>query len=122
MGRRPTAAATGGGSGCSSHRARAMNRNSGAGQTPLSHSSPWRLMRRTERRVLEGIRADASIRPGESVLVAVSGGPDSTALLLILASLENELGVELSVAHVDHGLRSPEGRAADAAYACELSA
>jgi tRNA(Ile)-lysidine synthetase-like protein len=43
--------------------------------------------------------------------VAVSGGADSTALLVALASLARESGVFLHAAHLHHGLR---GRAADA--------
>ncbi|WLT33312.1 tRNA lysidine(34) synthetase TilS [Geothrix sp. PMB-07] len=44
------------------------------------------------------------------VLVACSGGGDSVALLVLLWSLRRSLGLELSVAHADHGLRpeSPE--------------
>lgn len=46
--------------------------------------------------------------PGEKVVVAVSGGPDSVCLLDILSSLRDELRVELVVAHLDHGLRPGE--------------
>jgi tRNA(Ile)-lysidine synthetase-like protein len=44
------------------------------------------------------------------VLVACSGGGDSVALLVLLWTLRKSLGLELSVAHADHGLRpeSPE--------------
>ena len=45
------------------------------------------------------------------MLVAVSGGADSTALLLALHRLAPELGLELCAAHLHHGLR---GRDADA--------
>ncbi|HEX8560851.1 MAG TPA: tRNA lysidine(34) synthetase TilS [Pyrinomonadaceae bacterium] len=46
---------------------------------------------------------------GEDAVVAVSGGADSTALLLALAELEGAgaLGVGLTAAHLDHGLRGP---------------
>jgi tRNA(Ile)-lysidine synthase len=44
--------------------------------------------------------------PGEHVLIACSGGPDSTAMLDALARLAPPRGWRLSVAHVDHGLRS----------------
>lgn len=43
--------------------------------------------------------------PGDRLLIGVSGGPDSMALLHILARLAPLLGVDLAVAHVDHGLR-----------------
>lgn len=42
--------------------------------------------------------------PGDRVLVAFSGGPDSTCLLDVLSRLRGKLGVHLLVAHVDHGL------------------
>jgi tRNA(Ile)-lysidine synthase len=49
----------------------------------------------------EGIRHSGLIRPEDRVLVAVSGGPDSTALLIAL----HELGFEVAAAHFDHALR-----------------
>lgn len=48
-------------------------------------------------------------RAGTHLLVAVSGGPDSTALLAGLTELCPERGVTLTAAHVDHGLRGAEG-------------
>lgn len=42
---------------------------------------------------------------GERVLVALSGGPDSVALLHVLAALRGALGHELHALTVDHGLR-----------------
>jgi tRNA(Ile)-lysidine synthase len=50
------------------------------------------------------------LRGGEGVLVAVSGGPDSVALLDVLCSLRASLALALSAAHVHHGLR-PEADA-----------
>ncbi|HOX54157.1 MAG: tRNA lysidine(34) synthetase TilS [Candidatus Omnitrophica bacterium] len=43
--------------------------------------------------------------PGDRILVAVSGGPDSIALLYLLNSLKEEFGLSLCVAHLDHELR-----------------
>ena len=48
------------------------------------------------------------ISEGDSVIVAVSGGPDSVCLLHILHELKNELHIHLVVAHFDHGLRPAE--------------
>ena len=43
--------------------------------------------------------------PGDRICVAVSGGADSTALLRTLLARREELGIVLSVLHVEHGLR-----------------
>lgn len=48
--------------------------------------------------------------PGERVLVAVSGGPDSVALLHLLHGLQEEMKPRLEVAHLQHGIRGEEGR------------
>jgi tRNA(Ile)-lysidine synthase len=56
------------------------------------------------------IHTHALVARGDLVLVAVSGGPDSMALLHALWELAPRLGVRLEVATVDHGLR-PEARA-----------
>jgi tRNA(Ile)-lysidine synthase len=50
------------------------------------------------------------------LLVAVSGGPDSVALLHLLAEVAPEFGLTLVVAHVDHGISS-ESRAVAAGVA-----
>ncbi len=47
----------------------------------------------------------AMIEDGETVLVAVSGGADSLALLYGLHSLHTNLNCHLHVVHLDHGLR-----------------
>jgi tRNA(Ile)-lysidine synthase len=59
------------------------------------------------------------ISPGENVLIACSGGPDSTALLDALARLAPPRQWRLTVAHVDHGLRA--GSAADADVVAQLA-
>jgi len=51
------------------------------------------------------------IGDGDRVVVAVSGGPDSVCLLDILQEFVDELGIELVVAHFDHGLRPGEDAA-----------
>jgi tRNA(Ile)-lysidine synthase len=63
-----------------------------------------------ERRMRATIARYDMIRPRERVLVAVSGGPDSTALLHLLHELAGEMSLDLQVAHLDHGWR---GRASE---------
>ena len=48
--------------------------------------------------------------PGDRILVAVSGGPDSVALLQVLHELRDELGLHLEVAHLQHGIRGQEAK------------
>ncbi|HEY7624124.1 MAG TPA: tRNA lysidine(34) synthetase TilS, partial [Candidatus Limnocylindria bacterium] len=69
--------------------------------------------------VRDYIRAHDIFRPGPLV-VAVSGGADSTALLLLLADLAPELGLVLHVAHFDHRTR-PKQSAADADFVATLA-
>lgn len=50
---------------------------------------------------------------GEKLLLAVSGGADSMALLLILAALRTHVGHNITVVHIDHGLRPESPAEAD---------
>ena len=63
-------------------------------------------------KILKKVKATISryemFQPGDLVVVAVSGGPDSVCLLHILHTLRKELGINLLVAHYDHGLRPGE--------------
>jgi len=59
--------------------------------------------------------------PHDRVLVSVSGGPDSLALLVALHSLAAERRISLHVYTLDHGLRGAES-AADAAFVAETAA
>ncbi|MBN1375297.1 MAG: tRNA lysidine(34) synthetase TilS [Dehalococcoidia bacterium] len=73
-----------------------------------------------ERRITSFIREYGLVSGNEMVLVAVSGGPDSVCLLHLLNSVKNELGIELHIAHLDHGLRGEESEA-EANYVCGLA-
>jgi tRNA(Ile)-lysidine synthase len=59
-------------------------------------------------RLLQTIRKRESLRAGDRVAAAVSGGADSVALLCLLLELRDELGIVLSIAHVNHKLRGEE--------------
>ncbi|MCM8811959.1 MAG: tRNA lysidine(34) synthetase TilS [Candidatus Omnitrophica bacterium] len=59
--------------------------------------------------LIEKVRATIErfemLKPRERVLAAVSGGPDSTALLILLSELRGVLRLSLAAAYVNHGLR-----------------
>jgi len=72
-------------------------------------------------RVAIAISLHRILEPGERVVVAVSGGPDSLALLSILRELLPVVPLHLTVAHFDHGWRadSTDDRAFVAAMAAK---
>jgi len=70
-----------------------------------------------ERAVAEG----GLFAPGERIVAAVSGGPDSVALLHVLWSNAGRHGWAVAAAHVNHGLRGAESDAEEA-YVRELCA
>jgi tRNA(Ile)-lysidine synthase len=63
-------------------------------------------VRTLPRRVREAVRREGLWAPGDGVLLAVSGGVDSVALLDLLAGPAAGHGGRLVVASVDHGLRA----------------
>ncbi|HEU4404926.1 MAG TPA: tRNA lysidine(34) synthetase TilS [Polyangiaceae bacterium] len=67
------------------------------------------------------VREHGLVGRGETVLVAVSGGPDSMALLHVLARLRGELGCGLVAHGVDHGLRPEAGAELERASAFAAS-
>src|ERR687888_45837 len=54
------------------------------------------------------------VNSGHTVLVAVSGGPDSVAMLHALYQLRERLAIHLIIAHLNHGIRP--SAAADARF------
>lgn len=54
------------------------------------------------------IGANQLIRPGDGVVVGLSGGPDSVFLLYALHTLQPRMGFTLRAVHVHHGIRGAE--------------
>ena len=51
------------------------------------------------------VRERSLVSPGDHVLIACSGGPDSMSLMHVLHRLRVDLGITLCAASIDHGLR-----------------
>lgn len=62
---------------------------------------------------LQRLNADGLIRPQERVLIALSGGSDSVALLHLLRSVAIPFKLTLVAAHLDHAIRPQSGADAD---------
>ena len=60
-----------------------------------------------EEKVLSTIKKYELIENGNTIVIGVSGGPDSMALLNILISLKKarKLDYQIVVAHINHGIR-----------------
>ena len=52
----------------------------------------------------------ALMEEGDKILVAVSGGPDSVALLHLLLALQKKYALTLVIAHLEHGIRGEESK------------
>lgn len=76
---------------------------------------------RFEQQVTRTVQAYDLLEPGQRVLVAVSGGPDSVALLYALAAVAPRWSLTLAVAHYNHRLRGEESTA-DEAFVTQLAA
>lgn len=59
-------------------------------------------------KVRETIRNHAMIREGDEVLVGISGGPDSVALVRVLLALLPDFRIRLGLSHLNHMLRGEE--------------
>lgn len=68
---------------------------------------------RLEHEFLCELRADALVQRGERVLVALSGGSDSVALLHLLRRAAAPLDLALFAAHLDHRIRAESGADAE---------
>ena len=70
--------------------------------------------------VRQTIKAHRMLAAGDSVLMAVSGGADSTALAKVLDTLSSEYSLRLGIAHLNHSLRS-EASECDAVFVAEFA-
>ena len=61
-----------------------------------------------EEKVIKTIRKHSMIDEGDKVLIAFSGGIDSTALVHVLYGLKDRLRIKLYAAHVNHKLRGKD--------------
>ncbi|HDH97094.1 MAG TPA: tRNA lysidine(34) synthetase TilS [Proteobacteria bacterium] len=68
------------------------------------------IVAEVERKFRRALESRCTVRAGDVVGVATSGGPDSVALLLLFHRFKEELAVELAVLHFDHALRKSSGR------------
>ena len=59
-------------------------------------------------KVIETVNKHGMINKGDKVIVALSGGADSTVLLDVLVRLKDELELTVYAAHVNHNLRGDE--------------
>lgn len=74
----------------------------------------------SKQKVLRTIQNYRMISKGDSLLVGVSGGPDSVALLYLLMGLRDNYNLQLYVVHLNHMLRGNESDK-DAGYVRRLS-
>ncbi len=70
-------------------------------------------------RVRQAIRREGLLEPNDKVVVGVSGGADSMALLHSLMVLQKDFSYRIHVAHLNHQLRTEAG--ADAQYVCRIA-
>jgi len=60
--------------------------------------------------IRQTIKKFGLISPNDRIIVGLSGGPDSVALLYLLIGLTGEFNLSLHIAHVDHMLRNGSSR------------
>ena len=75
---------------------------------------------RFKQKVLKTIQDYRMISKGDSLLIGVSGGPDSVALLYLLMKLKDDYKLQLYVVHLNHMLREKESDE-DAEYVRKLA-
>lgn len=66
------------------------------------------IVKKIHRTVDQTLRAHDMVQNGEALLVAVSGGADSVALVYILLELAPKYSLRMAIAHLNHCLRQSE--------------
>ncbi|HTY37601.1 MAG TPA: tRNA lysidine(34) synthetase TilS [Bacteroidota bacterium] len=61
-----------------------------------------------ETQFIRFLESTGMVRPGDSIVLAVSGGIDSTVMSVLFANLRQEWNLSLTIAHVNHQLRGEE--------------
>ena len=64
------------------------------------------MLKKLEQKTADFIAAERFLPAGGKVLLAISGGADSTALLYVLAALR----LDIHCAHINHQLRGDEAQ------------
>ena len=78
-------------------------------------------MLQVQNEVRNTIAAYGMIQRGDRVIIGVSGGADSTALLHVLVQLNGILKAQYRVVHINHGIRGAEAER-DARFVTEMCA
>jgi len=65
-------------------------------------------------KTLKTVRKYSMLNDGDSVLIGLSGGPDSVCLSVILDKLRDNFNISLHAVYVNHGLRPEESRVEEA--------
>lgn len=79
----------------------------------MDHAEADQLGKPIERRFRSALRSGQLLAPADRVLVGLSGGPDSSALLLLLCRWAGTTQHRVEAAHFDHQIRDPMERAAE---------
>ena len=90
----------------------------------MSTNYPVSSNSEVEKKIVQAVdqtlHAHRMLQTGDAVLVGVSGGPDSVALIHILHTLAPGYVLRLAMAHLNHGLRSAESDR-DQAFVADLA-
>jgi len=71
--------------------------------TPFSKGR--KTMNELQEKVLKTIKKHELVKNGDTILIGVSGGPDSVTLLHIMNELKNTLNIQIIVCHINHQIR-----------------